>query len=431
MLLSAFESDGMVCVPTSMAERTCDVLYYNGDSASVEVDGTVTYRGIEFKVKNVNSYAFSNAQNIKDITLNVDTIGNYAIENCANLANVNLNAAVKSIGYGALINCPALESIVVDANNEVYDSRENCNAIIATNTNTLVAGCKSTVIPNSVISIGAQAFSGCSGLTNMTIPNSVKSIWGQAFENCTGLTSLTIPNSVDEIAYGAFMGCTGLTQVSIEEGESALSFLGSEVFASTPLDSVYIGRPISYSSSSYAPFRENTTLRAATISDKLTEVGNFMFYNCSALKTINMGQNISAIGNYAFSVCTALEEFKVGANVQTIGNYAFSGCAGIKKLESYATTPPVCGTSALTSIDKFECTLMVPEGTKDLYAAAAQWNEFLFVEETQPTAIEGVEMDDMDNPNAPVYNLHGMRMQSGDNLPKGIYIKSGKKFLVK
>ena len=78
----------------------------------------------------------------------------------------------------------------VDANNPKYDSRENCNAIIETSSNTLIYGCQTTVIPNSVTSIGTSAFSGCSGLTSVTIPNSVTSIGGYAFSNCDGLQNV-------------------------------------------------------------------------------------------------------------------------------------------------------------------------------------------------------------------------------------------------
>ena len=111
--------------------------------------------------------------------------------------------------------CTGLTNIVVDAGNSVYDSREGCNAIIETATNTLVAGCKNTIIPNSVTSIGSNAFENCRRLTSVTIPNSVTSIGNSAFEGCTGLTSVTIPNSVTSIGRSAFYGCSGLTSVTI------------------------------------------------------------------------------------------------------------------------------------------------------------------------------------------------------------------------
>ena len=89
--------------------------------------------------------------------------------------------------------------MVVENGNTKYDSRNNCNAIIETATNTLISGCKNTIIPNSVTSIGSHAFYRCTGLTSVTIPNSVTTIGNYAFYGCTGLTSVTIPNSVTSI----------------------------------------------------------------------------------------------------------------------------------------------------------------------------------------------------------------------------------------
>ena len=91
---------------------------------------------------------------------------------------------VTSIGYDAFEGCSGLTSIVVQEGNTKYDSRNGCNAIIETSTNTLIAGCRNTVIPESVTSIGKNAFYGCSGLTSVTIPNSVTSIGKSAFSDC-------------------------------------------------------------------------------------------------------------------------------------------------------------------------------------------------------------------------------------------------------
>ena len=109
--------------------------------------------------------------------------------------------------------CTGLTSIKVESGNTIYDSRDNCNAIIETATNKLIRGCKNTIIPNSVTSIGDYAFYGCTGLTNITIPNSVTTIEYSAFSGCTGLTSVTIPNSLITIRVGAFYGCTALKSV--------------------------------------------------------------------------------------------------------------------------------------------------------------------------------------------------------------------------
>jgi hypothetical protein len=120
---------------------------------------------------------------------------------------------VTSIGENVFYNCGGLTSIIVDKENSVYDSRDNCNAIIETATNRLIKGCKNTIIPNSVTGIVNGAFNNCTGLTSIEIPNSVTEIGSSAFSGCTGLTSITIPSSVKYIEGYTFEGCTGLTSI--------------------------------------------------------------------------------------------------------------------------------------------------------------------------------------------------------------------------
>ena len=107
-----------------------------------------------------------------------------------------------------------MTSIVVDAGNTKYDSRNGCNAIIETASNTLIAGCQNTIIPNSVTSIGEWAFNGRTSLTGIEIPNSVTWIGYAAFHYCTSLTSIEIGNSVTSIGNFAFFGCDCLTKIT-------------------------------------------------------------------------------------------------------------------------------------------------------------------------------------------------------------------------
>ena len=150
------------------------------------------------------------------------SIGEGAFMYCDSLSSITIPNSVTSIGYEAFSSCSSLTSIVVKNGNAYYDSRNNCNAIIETATNTLIAGCQNTIIPNSVTSIGDEAFYYCSKLTSITIPNNVTSIGDWAFSGCSSLISITIGNSVTSIGESAFNGCYSLISITISNSVTSI-----------------------------------------------------------------------------------------------------------------------------------------------------------------------------------------------------------------
>ena len=194
-----------------------------GESAFSDCDG-LTSVTIPSSVTIIGENAFSRCTGLTSITIpnSVTIIGKSAFSGCTGLTSITIPNSVTTIDNNAFYHCTGLTSIVVESGNSFYDSREGCNAIIRTNTNTLIVGCKSTIIPNSVTTIGEYAFDGCSGLTNITIPNSVTTIGEYAFDGCSGLTNITIPNSVTTIGDKAFSNCTGLTSITIGESITAI-----------------------------------------------------------------------------------------------------------------------------------------------------------------------------------------------------------------
>ena len=139
----------------------------------------------------------------------------HSVFDCLDITSLKIPRTVTKMDGSPIYTCPELTSIVVEEGNPMYDSRDNCNAIIETSSNTLIAGCKNTVIPNYVTGIGDQAFCGCITLESIVIPNSVTTIGSQAFSGCKKLESIVIPNSVTRINYGTFEGCTNLKSVTI------------------------------------------------------------------------------------------------------------------------------------------------------------------------------------------------------------------------
>ena len=182
-------------------------------------DGCVGFTGtliIPNTVTTIESSAFAGCVGFTGkltIPNSVIKIEGLAFLNCSGIVDLLIPNSVNIIGNQPFRGCSGLASITVEAGNGLIDSRENCNAIINSSTNELITGCKNTVIPSSVVSIGSIAFYSCLDLKEITIPSSVTSIGVDAFGNCNGLKSIIIPSNVVNIGKSAFYGCSNLTLV--------------------------------------------------------------------------------------------------------------------------------------------------------------------------------------------------------------------------
>lgn len=302
------------------AEVTENPNKYSGD---IVIPETFSYKGKRYKVRSIGKNAFRLCENLSSVVMpncvktierwafcdsgiksiffssNLSRIEQEAFNGCKKLEEINLPEElitidvgafayceslkslvippnVASIGAGAFKECSGLKSITVNETNKVYDSRNNCNAVIYSSNGTLIIGCESTIIPNDVVVIGDLAFCGCKNLTSISIPDGVTNISKGAF-TWSGLTSIDIPNSVTRIGEFAFQSCKKLLSVTIPEKVAVIDEVA---------------------------FSSCDTLQTLTFLGKDTYIGKCAFADCSQLKDVYIRSPYKLfIGEDAFENC--------------------------------------------------------------------------------------------------------------------------------
>ena len=252
----------------------------------------------------VESNAFADCIDLISIKLpeSLQSIGVRGFKDCP-LKQIHIPANVTSIEQFAFRGCgKTIESITVDDDNRVYDSREDCNAIIETQTNALIQGCYNSKIPDSVEIIRFAAFENCKQLKDIHLPQCLTTIERCAFENCNGLISVTIPGSVTTIEHAAFSQCQHLVSVEIQEGVTTLE---SDAFSSC------------------------VELQRVVLPNSLRSIGNEAFRSCYLLEDITIPAGVVSIGNEAFALCSHIISFDIPQSVTQIGEKAFEGIINI------------------------------------------------------------------------------------------------------
>lgn len=244
----------------------------------------------------------------------VKSIGDNAFKDCIGITSITIPDSVTSIGYEAFSGCTKLENIYYTGDIASWCKISGLNNLLTSLRTLYINGNKiegNLNIPNNVTSIGAYSFSFCDKLTDITIPNSVTSIGNDAFRDCTGLVNITIGDSVSNIDSSAF--------------------LNTAWYDNQPDGLVYAGK-VAYKYKGTMPENTSISLKRDTIS-----INNSTFVNCNGLKSILIPDSVTTIGDEAFRGCTSLSIIMIPDSVTTIGNFAFSGCRGLTSITGSAT----------------------------------------------------------------------------------------------
>ena len=267
------------------------------------------------------------------------------------ITSITIPSSVNHIGNSAFDGCSNLMAINVDANNKVYDSRNNCNAIIETATNTLVRGCQNTIIPVGVENIGGGAFLDCIGLKTIKLPIGLRQIGVSAFAG-TGLTAVDVPFSVKSIDSNAFGFCKDLVSAKIPEhlyhsgldqydGEFEgchcrikkyrVTYRVNKRYYHSLEGDIYINHNVE--DEEYKGCRKISSIK---IANGVTKIGEHAFEDCANLESVSIPNSVLEIGASAFRGCKNLNNIKLPDHVKRIEKYTFEGC---KKLEKIVLPP--------------------------------------------------------------------------------------------
>ena len=439
---SEFEVNGINYIITSNKDCTVAVVSrtpkYSGD---IVIPESVNYNGKTFIVTSIADFAFYDCHNLISLTIpgSVTLINKKSFNGCNNLKILTLLDGVEELFFAGGINTFNQSPL-----EKIYLGRD--------------------------VTYASSPFKGKKKLKDITFGETVTTIYESLFESCTALRSLTIPSNITEIKDNAFSKSTEIEEIIICNSDNPL-YLGENAFGrnNSKLKSLYIGRNLNYTLGVYGnsarPFYGAQILEEVRISDNVTELNKYMFSflpikhieipnsvetigrgcfdNCECLLSIVIPNSVKIIEDFAFCDCNNLQKIIIGKNVESIGSKAFGfspeEISVLRKVVSLNEKPCPAGDafrydyskSALHSDAYLRAkdTLYVPKGSVELYRKADGWKDFYYIFEIDDSTSNIVKLDNTETnkPNS-FFNVMG---QFVTEPRKGIYIKNGKKVIIK
>ena len=391
-----------------------------GSSAFYGCDG-LTSITIPNSVTSIGEMAFYGCTGLTSITIpnSLTSIGDYAFYSCTGLTSIVIPNSVTSIGIYAFCDCSGLKT-VYNFSNPTFSKGSSDYGYVAYYAdkvynipegfieNDFVLGKVNSV--NTLVGYLGNA-------TKLTLPADYKCenyvIDIEAFKGNKTIKSIVIPNSVTSIGEEAFSGCTGLEKVCIND---LVAWCGID-FGSADANPLY------YAGNLYL---NGKLLTDISIPTEVEKVKDYAFYNCNGVTNIDIVDGVKSIGSNAFYGCSNLETLYISNTIESIGDYAFAECNNILDIK-IGSKKAITASENIFSSDAYNnACLYVPNDRKDFYAKTSPWRNFI-IREMDFTGIEDVEAEGEWIKDV-YYDLSGRVVE---NPSSGIYIINGKKVVIK
>ena len=377
------------------------------DLSDVKIVAGGGYEGTPYMVEPVKTepgtmpdcFLFSGklAESLTSITLpsSVTRLGLRCLQNGTKLTEIHLPEGLTYLGEMAFGECESLTAIQLPESIDTLAGAtfEGCKAL------------ESVELPESVVSMGGSVFSGCAALSEVTLPKTLREIPFATFKGCTSLEELDLPEELNKIGTFAFDGCTSLAEIQLPSLMRTIehdAFNGCEALKSVTIQSVAM------ETIGDNAFKNCKALKEIQIPAGVTKIGGNAFSGCEALANVILPSKLKTlmggafartaiteltipdaceeILHSAFANCKSLKTVTLPRSMQKMSDKAFGGCEALKTVIVTNPTPVVsskeedlAGLADLSAMS--ELTLIVPEGTKEAYAAAEGWKAFANVSE--------------------------------------------------